>query len=47
LGRRIAPRGIEVLNPAFDLTPVDLVRGFITEKGVLTADMLRPGALAA
>ena len=33
-GRRIAPRGIKVLNPAFDLTPKDLVKAIITEKGV-------------
>jgi methylthioribose-1-phosphate isomerase len=46
-GVRIPPKGVEVFNPAFDLTPVDLVKGFITEKGVLTAGMLRPGVLAA
>lgn len=39
-GKRIVPRGVRVFNPAFDLTPISLVRGFITEKGVLTADML-------
>lgn len=32
--RRIAPRGVEVLNPAFDLTPRELISGIITEKGV-------------
>lgn len=45
-GRRIAPKGVDVFNPAFDLTPVDLVRGFITEKGVVAADMLRPDFFA-
>lgn len=35
-GRRIPPRGVNVFNPAFDITPVELVEGFITEKGVLT-----------
>jgi methylthioribose-1-phosphate isomerase len=33
-GRRIAPRGTQVLNPAFDLTPRGLVKGIITERGV-------------
>ena len=32
---RIAPEGSDVLNPAFDVTPADLVTGFITEKGIL------------
>jgi methylthioribose-1-phosphate isomerase len=42
-GKRIVPKGIEVFNPAFDLTPVDFVRGFITEKGVVAADKLAAG----
>ncbi len=33
-GRRHAPRGITVFNPAFDITPAELIRGIITEKGV-------------
>lgn len=33
-GRRTAPRGVEVYNPAFDVTPNDLVSAIITEKGV-------------
>jgi methylthioribose-1-phosphate isomerase len=36
-GRRIAPVGINVLNPAFDLTPRRLVKGIITERGVFRA----------
>lgn len=39
-GKRIAPRGVPVYNPAFDLTPVELVSGFITEKGVFTPEGL-------
>jgi methylthioribose-1-phosphate isomerase len=31
---RIAPRGTLVRNPAFDVTPADLVTGLITERGV-------------
>jgi len=32
---RIAPEGIKVKNPVFDVTPHSLVNGIITEKGVL------------
>jgi len=39
-GKRIPPRGVPVFNPAFDLTPVELVKGFITEKGVFTPEVL-------
>ena len=39
-GKRTAPRGISVYNPAFDLTPVELVKGFITERGLFTAESL-------
>lgn len=34
-GKRIAPEGIEVYNPAFDLTPNELIQAIITEKGIL------------
>jgi methylthioribose-1-phosphate isomerase len=34
-GRRIAPRGVPVANPAFDMTPPDLVSAIITEKGIV------------
>ncbi|HKM09044.1 MAG TPA: S-methyl-5-thioribose-1-phosphate isomerase [Candidatus Methanomethylophilaceae archaeon] len=33
-GHKIAPEGSKALNPAFDVTPADLVKGFITEKGI-------------
>ena len=33
--RRIAPKGIRVFNPAFDMTPPELITGIITEKGVV------------
>jgi methylthioribose-1-phosphate isomerase len=42
-GKRIVPKGVEVFNPAFDVTPVEMVMGFITEKGVVTSDRLQPG----
>jgi methylthioribose-1-phosphate isomerase len=35
-GRATAPEGIEVYNPAFDVTPARLIAGIITEKGVIT-----------
>jgi len=34
-GKRTAPEGIEVCNPAFDVTPSRYITGFITEKGIL------------
>jgi methylthioribose-1-phosphate isomerase len=34
-GMQIAPTGVEVWNPAFDVTPHRLVTGLITEKGVI------------
>ena len=34
-GRRTAPHGIQVYNPAFDVTPADLIDAIITEKGVI------------
>jgi len=44
-GKRIAPKGINVFNPAFDLTPVELVTSFITEKGVVGPEMVMAGSL--
>ena len=32
---RIAPEGVKVLNPAFDITPLELVDAVITEEGIL------------
>jgi hypothetical protein len=36
-GVRVAPPGTDVRNPAFDITPADLITGFITEEGVVRA----------
>jgi methylthioribose-1-phosphate isomerase len=33
-GRRTAPEGIRTFSPAFDVTPVDLITGFITDTGI-------------
>ncbi len=35
-GKRVVPEGVRVFNPAFDMTPPELISGIITEKGVLT-----------
>lgn len=34
-GIRTAPEGVEIFNPAFDVTPSDLITAIITEYGVL------------
>jgi len=33
--KRIAPSGVRIFNPAFDVTSPDLIAGIITEKGVI------------
>ena len=35
-GMQWAPEGVGVVNPAFDITPAELVSGLFTEKGVIT-----------
>jgi methylthioribose-1-phosphate isomerase len=34
-GRQTAPDGVQVYNPAFDVTPARLIAGIITEKGLI------------
>jgi methylthioribose-1-phosphate isomerase len=34
-GRQTAPDGIGVFNPAFDVTPAELIHAFVTEKGII------------
>jgi methylthioribose-1-phosphate isomerase len=34
-GRQTAPAGVDVYNPAFDVTPAHLIAGIISEKGVI------------
>ncbi|MCL2305501.1 MAG: S-methyl-5-thioribose-1-phosphate isomerase [Planctomycetaceae bacterium] len=34
-GKRTAPEGVRVYNPAFDVTPAQLIAGIITEKGII------------
>ena len=43
-GRQTAPEGIDVYNPAFDVTPAELITAIITERGLIqpvTADAIR------
>lgn len=44
MGRQTAPDGVSVYNPAFDVTPAELIAGIITERGVIhpvNADTIR------
>ncbi len=34
-GRQLTPRGVGIVNPAFDVTPVKYVTALITERGIL------------
>ncbi|MAG92981.1 MAG: S-methyl-5-thioribose-1-phosphate isomerase [Planctomycetaceae bacterium] len=36
-GSQTAPRGVSVYNPAFDVTPAELIAGIITEQGVIAS----------
>jgi len=40
-GFSVAPIGVKVCNPAFDVTPARYITGIITEKGVLSGDFRR------
>jgi methylthioribose-1-phosphate isomerase len=35
-GRQTAPTGVDVYNPAFDVTPAELIHGIITERGIIS-----------
>jgi methylthioribose-1-phosphate isomerase len=39
--RMIAPQGIDVWNPAFDVTPAALIKGIITERGIFAPGDLK------
>ncbi|TLM97314.1 S-methyl-5-thioribose-1-phosphate isomerase, partial [bacterium] len=34
-GKGVAPEGVKVFNPAFDVTPHHLIKGIITDRGVI------------
>ena len=38
--KRMAPTGIHIYNPAFDVTDHKLITGFVTERGILRPDEL-------
>ncbi len=40
-GRRIAPLGIKVYNPAFDVTPARLIDAIVTEKGIIRQPFMK------
>ncbi|MEM3170930.1 MAG: S-methyl-5-thioribose-1-phosphate isomerase [Candidatus Hadarchaeales archaeon] len=46
-GKRVVPEGVEALNPAFDVTPPELITAIVTEKGILRPPFSRsiPGIL--
>ena len=41
-GVQLAPDGIEIYNPAFDATPLDLVSALITERGIFRPPLMPP-----
>lgn len=41
MGKRVAPEGVAVYNPAFDVTPARYVSAIVTEKGVLRPPFAR------
>ena len=41
-----APEGVAIRNPAFDVTPAELVTALVTEKGIVTNDTLIKGGLS-
>lgn len=49
-GRQTAPDGIKIYNPAFDVTPAELIAGIITENGIIspvTAENIRKNSRRA
>jgi methylthioribose-1-phosphate isomerase len=40
-GRRITPKGVNVFNPAFDSTPLELVTAVITDKGIFSREQVQ------
>ena len=40
-GKRIAPKGVRVFNPAFDVTPLELVTAVITDRGVFSREQIQ------
>ncbi len=40
-GKRLVPKGVKVLNPAFDITPARLITAIVTERGVVKPSELK------
>jgi methylthioribose-1-phosphate isomerase len=40
-GKRIAPQGVKTYNPAFDVTPHNLITGIVTEKGIIRPPFIK------
>jgi methylthioribose-1-phosphate isomerase len=40
----VAPEGVEAWNPAFDVTPAELITGWITEAGLVCPPYDRPSS---
>jgi len=40
-GKRLVPKGVKVLNPAFDVTPAHLITAIVTERGVIEPSKLK------
>lgn len=45
-GRQFVPDGVDIYNPAFDVTPASLIGGIVTERGFFPAAAIAHGALA-
>jgi methylthioribose-1-phosphate isomerase len=43
-GSRAAPEGVRVWNPAFDMTPAELITGIITDRGIVKPNEIRHSA---
>jgi methylthioribose-1-phosphate isomerase len=46
-GRRLAPEGVSAWNPAFDVTPAELITAIITDKGIIRPTELSVSPLTA
>ncbi|MCJ7719903.1 MAG: S-methyl-5-thioribose-1-phosphate isomerase [Candidatus Hadarchaeum sp.] len=40
-GKRLVPKGVKVMNPAFDVTPARLITAIVTERGVVEPGKLK------
>jgi methylthioribose-1-phosphate isomerase len=40
-GKRLVPKGVKVMNPAFDVTPARLITAIVTERGIVEPSRLK------